>query len=113
MLERIEDAPTTALALAATGTVMARDVGQAVEAGLTPGAAGLVVVIGADFDGYMAEIERGLAEVAAAHARLGRIALVVGPGQADEARVGGPAAPIRVFAANERRAALDWAGAAR
>ena len=111
MLERIEDAPAAALALAATGTVMARDVALAVESGLTPGATGLVVVIGADFDGYMAEVERGLAEVAAAHARLGRIALVVGPGQEDEARVGGPAAPVRVFAASERRAALDWAAA--
>lgn len=115
MLERIEDAPANALALAASGTVMARDVGQAVNAALGTGATGLVVVIGEDFDGYMAEVERGLADVAVAHKDLGRIALVVGPGQADEAKLGGfggSGAAVRVFSADQRRAAFDWAASA-
>ncbi|RBP11898.1 hypothetical protein DFR50_1155 [Roseiarcus fermentans] len=117
MLERIQDAPADALALAASGTVMARDVEQAVDAALGAISAptGLVVVIGDDFDGYMAELERGLANVAAAHRTIVRIALVTGPGQSAEATLGvaQSAVPIRLFAAGDRLAAFDWAESAR
>ncbi len=118
MLERIQDAPANALALEASGTVMARDVEQSVEAALgsTSAATGLVVVISEDFDGYMAELERGLASVSVAHKSIVRIALVPAAGQVDEAKVSswsGSAVPIRVFPVSERRAALDWAAAAR
>jgi hypothetical protein len=118
MLERVKDAPSHALALEASGTVMARDVEQAVEAALEPtsAATGLVIVISRDFDGYLAELARGLANVAVAHKSIVRIAVVTEADRMDEAQLGGwsaSAVPIRLFAANERRAAYDWADAAR
>ena len=117
MLKRLQDAPANALALEASGTVMARDVEEAVEAALGPTSAvtALVVVIGEDFDGYMAELERGLSNVSIAHKAIVRSALVTEPGQLDEAKISPwsqPTAPIRLFPASERRAALDWASAA-
>lgn len=118
MLERIKDAPGNAIALEASGTVMARDVEQAVGAALgsTGAATGLVVVISRDFDGYMAELERGLASVSVAHKTIVRIALVAEADQIDEAKISGwsgSAVPIRLFAMSDRRAALDWAESAR
>jgi len=62
MLERVQDAPAHALAMRASGTVMAQDVEAAIEAALgrSEAATGLVIVIDPDFDGYFAELARGL-----------------------------------------------------
>jgi len=118
MLERTQDQPEHALALEASGTVMARDVEQAIDAALGAAtvATGLVIVISRDFDGYFAELARGLATVAVAHKNIVRIAVVTEADRMDEARLnawGASAVPVRLFAVNERRAAYDWADAAR
>ena len=60
MLERVQDAPAQTLALRASGTVVARDVEAAIGAALSEAATGLVIVIDPDFDGYFAELARGL-----------------------------------------------------
>ena len=97
MLERMQDGPNRALALEAGGTVMARDVEAAVEAALgSKAATGLVIVISRDFDGYLAELARGLKSVALARKAIVRIAVVADPGQIEEAethRVGRSAGP--------------------
>ncbi len=118
MLERLLDAPADTLALRASGTVMARDVEAAIEAALGPSGAstGLVVVIDPDFDGYMAELARGLSSSALAHKNLVKLAVVCDSGLLDEAKLSGfdiSAVPIRLFASGDRQTALDWAAAAR
>ena len=117
MLERMKDQPAHALALEASGTVMARDVEAAVEAALGPTGAptGLVIVISRDFDGYLAELARGLANVSVAHRSIVRIAVVTDADRMDEAKLkpwSASAVPIRFFSAEERRDACDWADAA-
>jgi hypothetical protein len=116
MLERM-DATKRALALEATGTIMARDVEAAVEAAIGPVSvpAGLVIVVGRDFDGYLAELARGLANVSLAHKSIVRIAVVIDADRMEEAKLNpwsASAVPIRLFSAEERRAACDWADAA-
>jgi hypothetical protein len=116
MLERMQGVASRALALEASGTVMAGDVDAAVEAALgSKAATGLVVVISQDFDGYLAELARGLKSVSLAHKALVRIAVVAEAGELEEARLIGwsdAPVPIRFFAASDRRAAFDWADAA-
>ena len=116
MLEGMQDGPSRALGLEASGTVMARDVDAAVEAALgTTAATGLVVVISRDFDGYLAELARGLKSVALAHRAIVRIAVVAEGDQIEEAKLIGwkeAPVPIRLFPASERRAAFAWADAA-
>src|SRR5208283_2898518 len=118
MLERMEGATQHALALKASGVVMARDVEAAIEAalGTTSAATGLVVVIDRDFDGYFAELARGLASVSLAHKNIVRIAVVTEPDRLAEAKLNewaAAAVTIRLFASDESRAACDWADAAR
>ena len=118
MLERVVDAPAHALALNASGTVMARDVEAAIEAavGLSSAATGLVIVIDPDFDGYLAELARGLGSAALAHKPLVKLAVVCDVRLLDEAKVSGfdvSPVTIRLFPSTERKAALDWAAAAR
>ncbi len=115
MLERIQDGPTQAVALKASGTVMASDVEQAAAALATgPAPIGLVIVIDPDFDGYMAEVARGLANVSLAHKTIVRIAVVLDPGQMSESGFSVSAVPIRTFATGDRREAFAWAdGASR
>ena len=118
MLERIQDAPVETLALKASGTVMAQDIEAAIEAALAPSSAssGLVVVIDRDFDGYFAELSRGLANASLAHRSLVKLALVTDVDRMDEARLSGfdkSAVPIRLFATRDRNAAFDWAAGAR
>ena len=118
MLEPMQDAPAHALALKASGTIMAADVEKAINAALKSSAAatGLVVVIDRDFDGYFAELARGLSHASLAHKNLVRLAVVTESDRMDEAKLSGfdvAAVPIRLFAANDRRAAYDWAAAAR
>lgn len=118
MLERMQDAPEHALALKASGTVMARDVEAAVSAALGKSTVGtgLVVVIDPDFDGYFAELARGLTTVSLAHRNIVRIAVVTEPDRIEEARISGfsvSAVPIRLYAASDRQAAYDWAYATR
>ncbi len=115
MLERVQDAART-LVLRASGTIMARDVEAAIEAALgqSDAATGLVLVIDRDFDGYFAELARGLANVALAHKSLVRFAVITNADQIDEAKLSGfdvAADSIRLFAAADQRAALDWAAA--
>ena len=118
MLERLQDPPDHALALKASGTVMARDVEAAVDAALGSPTAptGVVVVIDHDFDGYLAELARGLANVALGHKNVVRMAVVMEPYLLAEAKLNAWTAspvPIRLFALDERAAAYNWADAAR
>ena len=116
MLERMQDAPAQTLALRATGTVMAQDVGAAIDAALSEAATGLVIVIDPDFDGYFAELARGLANAALAHKSLVKLALVADPEQMDEARLTGFEAspvPVRLFAREDEKGALEWAATVR
>jgi hypothetical protein len=118
MLSRLKDQPEHALALSASGTVLARDVEAAVDAALGTGTVGtgLVVVVDEDFDGYFAEVARGLATVSVAHKNIVRIAVVMDSGRLDEAKLGEwslSAVPVRLFSADERPAAYAWADAVR
>lgn len=69
MLDRVQDAPADTLALRASGTIVARDVEAAIEAaiGASTASTGVVIVIDRDFDGYFAELARGLANSSLAH----------------------------------------------
>ena len=118
MLERVQDAPAHSLALRASGTVMAQDVEAAIEAALgrSEAATGLVIVIDPDFDGYFAELARGLTTASLAHRALVKLAVVTDPGRMSEARLSGfEASPVRVrlFAGPDEKGALNWAAAAR
>ncbi len=118
MLERIPDAPADTLALRASGTVVASDVGAALDAALGPtiAATGLAVVIDPDFDGYLVELARGLTEASLAHKNLVRIAVVADPDQMAGAKLAGfdvSAVPIRLFPMPQERAAFEWTSAAR
>ncbi len=118
MLERSQKQPEHALALEASGTVIARDVESAVDGavGASSAGTGLVIVVSQDFDGYFAEVARGLANVAVAHKNVVRIAVVTEADQMDEAKLVGwntSAVPIRLFSTQELSAAYAWADAAR
>jgi len=118
MLDRLQDAPAHALALRASGTIMARDVEAAIGAAIGPStlSTGVVIVIDRDFDGYFAELARGLANSSLAHKNLVKLAVVTDADRMDEAKLSGfdvSAVTIRLFAASERNAAYDWAAAAR
>ncbi len=118
MLERIQEAPADTLALRASGTVVASDVGAALEAALGPSkaATGLAVVIDPDFDGYLVELARGLTDASLAHKNLVRIAVVAEADQIEGAKVAGfdvSAVPIRLFTMPEESAAFAWTSAAR
>jgi len=115
MLERLQDAPDQIIALSASGTVIARDVEAAVRASVGPGGstpAGLVIIVARDFDGYFAEIARGLTDASGAHKSLARLALVADADTLDEARLSGfDGSLVRLFTTADRKAALDWAAA--
>jgi len=118
MLERIQDAPAEMLALRASGTILAQDVEAAIEAalGASNAARGLVIVIDRDFDGYFAELSRGLANAALAHRSLVKLALVADADGMEGAKLSGfdvSAVPIRLFDSAGRNAAFDWAAGAR
>ena len=105
MLERVQDAPAHSLALRASGTVMAQDVEAAIEAALgrSEAATGLVIVIDPDFDGYFAELARGLTTASLAHRALVRLAVVTDPERMDEARLSGFDARSRWVVGRGRR----------
>lgn len=92
----------------ANGTVMATDV----EALYTDAPARSMIVVDADFDGYMAELARGLrAVVERAGASAQRIAVIVNADVLDEAELGGlspDGAALRAFPRNDAAAALAW-----
>ena len=118
MLDRVQDAPAHALALRAAGTVMAQDVEAAIQAALgqSEAATGLVIVIDPDFDGYFAELARGLKTASLAHKSLVKLAVVTGAERMEEARLSGfEASPVtvRLFEEADRKTALEWAAAAR
>jgi SpoIIAA-like len=118
MLERMRDAPAQTIALRATGTITARDVEAAIETALgsSDASTGLVIVVDRDFDGYFAELARGLASAALAHKSLVKLAVVTDTDRMDEAKLSGfdvSAVTIRLFATTDQKAALDWAAAAR
>jgi hypothetical protein len=118
MLERVQDAPAHTLALRASGTIMAQDIEAAIESALgrSEAATGLVIVIDPDFDGYFAELARGLTSASLAHKSLVKAAVVTDAARMDEARLAGfdlSAVPVRLFAEIDEKGALDWAAAAR
>ena len=118
MLERSQAAPADTLAVRASGTVVASDVGAALDEALshTNAATGLAVVIDPDFDGYLVELARGLTSASLAHKNLVRIAVVADADQMEEAKVAGfdvSAVPIRLFTMLEEKAAFQWTSAAR
>ena len=82
MFEPVREVPKGVTGLRATGTVIEQDVKEAVAlaAAATQGSKshGLVVFVGLDFDGYLAELVRGLKNEAAENsAQFARWALVV------------------------------------
>lgn len=116
MLERVQDAPAQTLALRASGAVVAQDVEAAIDAGLSGAATGLVIVIDPDFDGYFAEMARGLANAALAHKSLVKLAVVIDPDQMDGAKLNSfEASPVRIrqFAPADKNSAFEWAAGAR
>lgn len=118
MLEQVADAPVGTLALRASGTVIASDVGAALNAALGAGdvAIGLAVIIDPDFDGYLVELARGLTDASLAHKKLLRIAVIADPDQMEGATLAGfdiSAVPIRLFPIPDEKAALEWTSAAR
>jgi carbon monoxide dehydrogenase subunit G len=118
MLEHLQDGPAHALALRASGTVMAHDVESVVEAaiGQSGAATGLVVVIDQDFDGYLAEVARGVSNAALSHKGLVKVAVVTSPNGLSEAEISGfQASPVtvRLFKTGDERTAFEWAAAAR
>jgi hypothetical protein len=116
MLERVQDAPAQALALRASGTVMAGDIEAAIDAALGEAATGLVMIIDPDFEGYFPELARGLASAALAHKSLVKLAVVTDPERMDEARrcdIEASPVPIRLVARIDEKGALEWAAAAR
>ncbi len=118
MLERIQDAPAETLALRASGTILSQDIEAAIQAAMggSNAARGLVIVIDRDFDGYFAELSRGLANAALAHRSLVKLAVVADADRMEEAKLSGfdiSAVPIRLFDSSDRNAAFDWAAGAR
>ena len=117
MLQRLQDAPDQVIGLSASGTVVARDIEDAICLSTGPGGAtpaGLVVVVDRDFDGYFAEIGRALANAPRTHTSLVRLALVTDADRLGEARLSGFGdSPVRLFATAEQKAALEWAASER
>jgi hypothetical protein len=118
MLEQVKDAPAQTLALRASDTVMAREVEAAIDAvlGQSEAATGLVMILAPDFEGYFAELARGLASAALGHKSLVKLAVVTDPERMDEARGSDFEAspvPIRLFARADEKGALEWAATAR
>ena len=118
MLERVQDAPAHTFALRASDTVMAREVEAAIDAvlGQSEAATGLVMILAPDFEGYFAELARGLASAALGHKSLVKLAVVTDPERMDEARGSDFEAspvPIRLFVRADEKGALEWAAAAR
>jgi len=117
MFEPGGELPNGVLALRASGTVIAQDVPEAVAllAGTRPELKerGLVVFVGPDFDGYLAELVRGLEEEAAkGNAPFARWALVVEDDKMGEVHQFGRFAAegnFRVFQESVRQSALEWA----
>lgn len=116
MLERIPETPAHTLALRASGTVVSTDVDAALSAvGPANTACGLAIVIDRNFDGYLVELARGLTNASLAHKNLVRIAVVADTDRMDAARHAGfdiSAVPIRLFATQDAKAAIDWSAAA-
>lgn len=119
MLERLQEAPDRIVGLRASGAVTAQDVEETIGSLDDPGQSapgGLVVVVDRDFAGNFAELAQGLTNASLARRSLVRVALVTEPDELDEARTSGfdrAPVPIRLFAAPDLRAALDWAAAPR
>lgn len=114
MLEPLSDAPAGACVLRANGTVIASDVAEAfAKAQAAPGrdgTAGFVIAIDPDFDGYLAELARGLTAAAAApRPPFTRFALVAPDGMVSEARRLGGAGAVKIFPASEKTAAFSYA----
>ena len=103
MIERLDGSPEGVIGLSATGTVLKRDVKEALDrVGVVDK---LLVVVTPDFDGYMSELVAGL-QFACSHGEAGRCALVVPQGMAKEAKLRGESDSFCVFEA--RDAATQW-----
>ena len=106
MIEKLDDGPAGLDGLSASGTVMARDVKEALR--VIGGAEKLLVVLTADFDGYMSELVGGI-QHACRHGDAGRCALVVPEGMREEADLRGESEGFRIF--ETRDAAVQWLSA--
>ena len=117
MLEPVGNLPENIRGLRAIGTVIESDVTEAVacagksKSGLSD-KCGLVIFVAADFDGYLAELIRGLEAGAARDCPpFTRWALVVRDDVMDEVSQYGSFAVdnnFRAFPDSERRNALAW-----
>jgi hypothetical protein len=106
MIESLDDSPDGVTAFRATGTVLKRDVKEALDkVGMVEK---LLVVVTADFDGYMSELVAGL-ERACSNEDAGRCALVVPAGMAREAKLRGESDSFSIFEA--RDPAVQWLSA--
>lgn len=105
MISSMSGLPRGITGLSVRGTVLAQDVDQALRM-VTP-AGRLAVSVEPEFDGYMAELVRGVTS-ACAGGTLAACALIVPEGMLAEAREQGEGPRMRIFASGARDAALAW-----
>jgi hypothetical protein len=115
VLEPMTGLPDGIAGLKAFGTVVEQDVPQAVALVAAdrraPARTGLAVFVARDFDGYLAELLRGLENAAGGDAPFARWALIVGDDEIGEADLYGKSLAgekLRVFPDSERQTALEW-----
>jgi len=104
MLTTLKGLPESLVGLSAGGTVLAGDI-EMVTQDLSPGTR-LVIVVEPTFDGYLAELSRGLAK-----GGCERCALIVPDDMLDEARIHPESDRFRIFPNSRRMTAFDWASA--
>jgi hypothetical protein len=114
VLEPVAGLPKGVAGLMALGTVVEHDVPQAVAlvGGAGSATPGLAVFVARDFDGYLAELLRGLEKTAEdGDAPFARWALILRDDEIGEADLYGKSlagGKLRVFRDSERQAALGW-----
>jgi len=113
MLNAISNLPTGVVGLSAQGTVIAKDVSQAlVIAQSAPGAGGgLIVFVDPDLDGYLSEIVAALDTASQSEAPpFQRWALLAPDGVVKEAEQFRSGSKLKIFPQSCRGDALAWVG---
>ncbi|KEO55109.1 hypothetical protein [Thioclava pacifica] len=103
MIEKMDNSPAGVAGLEASGTVLARDVTEALR--IVAPTQKLLVEVAPRFDGYMAELVGGMRR-ACRDGQAERCALVVPQDMHDEATMQGEGDGLRIFTA--RNEAEDW-----
>lgn len=103
MIEKMDNSPAGVAGLDVSGTVLARDVTEALR--MVAPTESLLVEVAPRFDGYMAELVGGIRR-ACRDGQAQRCALVVPEDMRDEATMQGEGDGLRIFTARE--AAESW-----